>query len=169
MKKVIEVQNLSKSYQNVQVIKNIDISVNSGEGFDLLGPNGAGKNTTVECILHTKTKDTGTISIFDIDPKIHHKQIFQQVGVQFQESNFQDKIMVEEICQEMSSLYKEPTDYKLLLKQFGLLEKAKSMIQDLSGGQKQKLYIVLALINNPKVVFLDEVTIGLDAKARREV
>lgn len=169
MNKVIEVQNVSKSYQGIPAILDIHLSVKPGEVFGLLGPNGAGKSTAVECILHTKTKDSGTVKILEKDPKIYRKQIFQEVGVQFQESNFQDKITVEEICIEISSLYKETIDYKTLLKQFGLLEKRKSMIQDLSGGQKQKLYIVLALINNPKVVFLDELTTGLDAKARREV
>ena len=90
-------------------------------------------------------------------------------GVQFQEANYQDKVTVSELCEVTQSLYKNAADYGELLKQFGILDKAKSMVKELSGGQRQKLFIVLALIPQPKVVFLDELTTGLDAKARREV
>lgn len=165
----IEVTNLGKSYRGKSAIKNINLIVKSGEIFGLLGPNGAGKSTTVECILNTKEPDTGDVMILQSHPKKERKKLFQQIGVQFQEAHFQDKITVQEICQEVSSLYQHPLAYKELLKQFGILEKSKSMIQELSGGQKQKLCIVLALLPNPSVVFLDELTTGLDAKARREV
>lgn len=104
-----------------------------------------------------------------MDPQADRKQLFQHVGVQFQESSYQDKITVRELCEVTQSLYAHPTDSCALLAQLGLSEKQKSLVSELSGGQRQRLFIVLALIPNPRVVFLDELTTGLDARARREV
>ncbi|MHC1723834.1 MAG: ABC transporter ATP-binding protein [Aminipila sp.] len=169
MEATIRVDKLSKSYNGIRVIENLDFSVLPGEVFGLLGANGAGKSTTIECILGTKKPDTGTISILGMNPYSERKKLYQRVGVQFQEGNYQDKITVIELCQEVFSLYKQPSDYKVLLKQFDLENKTKNMVNELSGGQKQRLFIVLALISNPDVVFLDELTTGLDTKARRSV
>lgn len=169
METTILVQNLSKSYGNMPAIQNVNISVNKGEVFGLLGANGAGKSTTIECILGTRLPDCGTVQILGMNPITDRKKIFEYVGVQFQEANYQDKITVSELCEVTSALYKDSADYTELLTQFGLLEKVKSSVSELSGGQRQKLFIVLALIPNPKVVFLDELTTGLDTKARREV
>lgn len=169
MEQTIQVSNLSKSYAGSMVLENLTISVSKGEVYGLLGANGAGKSTTMECVLGTKKADGGTVSILGLSPQDDRKQLFEQVGVQFQESNYPDKIKVGELCEETACLYKEAADYKILLKQFGLAEKGKSFVSELSGGQKQRLFIVLALIPNPKVVFLDELTTGLDTKARRTV
>lgn len=169
METTITVQNLFKSYGNIPAIKDINISVSQGEVFGLLGANGAGKSTTIECILGTKIADKGTVSILGMNPISDRKRLFENVGVQFQESNYQDKITVSELCEVTQSLYKEATNYTKLIEQFGLTDKLKSLVSELSGGQRQKLFIVLALIPNPKVVFLDELTTGLDTKARREV
>ncbi len=169
METAIKVEKLKKSYGNTTVVNNIDISVKIGEVFGLLGANGAGKSTAIECILGTHEPDSGEISILGLDPKADRKNLFEYVGVQFQETNYQDKIRVFELCEETQCLYKETTDYNVLLNQFGLTEKANSFVSELSGGQKQKLFIILALIPNPKVVFLDELTTGLDTKARRDV
>mgnify|MGYP000239689991 CR=1 FL=1 len=169
METAIKVEKLKKSYGNTTVVNNIDISVKIGEVFGLLGANGAGKSTAIECILGTHEPDSGEISILGLDPKADRKNLFEYVGVQFQEANYQDKIRVFELCEETQCLYKETTDYNVLLNQFGLTEKANSFVSELSGGQKQKLFIILALIPNPKVVFLDELTTGLDTKARRDV
>lgn len=169
METTILVQNLSKSYGNIPAIQNVNISVNKGEVFGLLGANGAGKSTTIECILGTRFPDSGTVQILGMNPIADRKKLFESVGVQFQETNYQDKVTVSELCEVTSSLYKDSDDYMELLKQFGLSEKMKSPVSELSGGQKQKLFIILALIPNPKVVFLDELTTGLDTKARREV
>lgn len=169
MEKTIRIENLSKSYNGMPAVNNIGISISQGEVFGLLGANGAGKSTTVECVLGTKKQDRGTISILGLDPRKERKQLFELVGVQFQEANYQDKITVGELCQVTHCLYKNPADYKNLLIRFGLSEKQKNTVGELSGGQKQKLFIVLALISNPKVVFLDELTTGLDARARRDV
>ena len=169
MNSVIEVKNISKSYAQIKAVQDVSISVCRGEVFGLLGANGAGKSTTIECILGTKKQDTGTVSILGMNPQIDRKRLFEKVGVQFQESNYQNNITVRELCEVTSALYKVSSDYKELLKRFGLSEKTKGKVADLSGGQRQRLFIVLALIPNPEVVFLDELTTGLDARARRDV
>jgi len=169
MNPVIQVAGISKSYAQTKAIQDVSISVCRGEVFGLLGANGAGKSTTIECILGTRKQDSGTISILGMNPQTDRKRLFQKVGVQFQESSYQDNITVRELCEVTQSLYKSPSEYLALLKRFGLSEKAKSKISALSGGQKQRLFIVLALLPNPEVVFLDELTTGLDARARRDV
>ena len=169
MEEIISVKQLSKSYGRLNAVQGLDLSVTQGSVFGLLGANGAGKSTTIECMLGTRKPDAGTVSILGMDPLLQRKQLFENVGVQFQEANYQDKVTVSELCEVTQSLYKNAADYGELLKQFGIFDKAKSMVKELSGGQRQKLFIVLALIPQPKVVFLDELTTGLDAKARREV
>ena len=169
MEEIISVKQLSKSYGRLNAVQGLDLSVTQGSVFGLLGANGAGKSTTIECMLGTRKPDAGTVSILGMTPLLQRKQLFENVGVQFQEANYQDKVTVSELCEVTQSLYKNAADYGVLLKQFGIFDKAKSMVKELSGGQRQKLFIVLALIPQPKVVFLDELTTGLDAKARREV
>ena len=149
MNTTIKVEHLKKSYGNTCVVNDISLSVNKGEVFGLLGANGAGKSTTIECILGTRQADSGTVEILGMCPTKERKRLFENVGVQFQESNYQEKILVSELCEETQCLYKEVTDYKILLEQFGLSDKLKSPVSELSGGQKQKLFIVLALIPNP--------------------
>nr|WP_025774444.1 ABC transporter ATP-binding protein [Clostridium botulinum] len=166
---VIKVHNLYKSYGNVEVVKDISLTVKKGEVFGLLGANGAGKSTTIECILGTKNFDGGQVSILGMNPQKERKQLFQKVGVQFQESNYQDKITVKELCEITEVLYKNPLDCNKLLEQFHLQDKVRNLVSELSGGEKQRLFIILALIPNPEVVFLDELTTGLDVKARRDV
>ena len=169
MNEIISVKQLSKLYGGLTAVQGLDLSVTQGTVFGLLGANGAGKSTAIECILGTRKPDAGTISILGMNPLLQRKQLFENVGVQFQEANYQDKVTVAELCEVTQSLYRNAADYGELLKQFGIFDKAKSMVKELSGGQRQKLFIVLALIPQPKVVFLDELTTGLDAKARREV
>ena len=169
MNAVIQVRGLSKSYHGRPAICGLTFEVQRGEVFGLLGANGAGKSTSIECILGTRQADSGTASVLGMDPISGRRQLFQKAGVQFQESSYPDKIRVGELCEETMSLYREPEDYKKLLRQFGLEEKSHSPVSDLSGGQRQRLFIVLALIPGPEVVFLDELTTGLDVKARREV
>lgn len=169
METTIQISGLSKSYTGNKVIGNLRLSVAVGEVYGLLGANGAGKSTTIECILGTCEADSGTVRILGLDPWENRKQLFEQVGVQFQESNYPDKIRVRELCEETACLYRQPSSYKELLQKFDLADKREAFVSELSGGQKQKLFIVLALIPNPKVVFLDELTTGLDTKARRGV
>lgn len=169
METAIKVEKLCKSYAGIRAVDSLDLSVLRGEVFGLLGANGAGKSTMIECILGTKKSDSGRVLILGMNPHAERKRLFERVGVQFQEANYQDRITVTELCQETYCLYKRPADYEALLKQFGLESKTKNMVQELSGGQRQRLFIVLALISNPEVVFLDELTTGLDTKARRSV
>ncbi|HAE42112.1 MAG TPA: ABC transporter ATP-binding protein [Clostridiales bacterium] len=169
MEETIKVEKLSKSYSHIRAVENLNIYVGRGEVFGLLGANGAGKSTTIECMLGTKKQDSGSVSILGMNPSQDRKKLFEKVGVQFQEANYQEKITVQELCEVTQSLYKTTSGYLALLKQFGLSDKLKSQISELSGGQKQRLFIVLALIPDPEVVFLDELTTGLDARARRDV
>lgn len=169
MEDVISVKHLSKSYGNLKAVDDFTFTVKRGTIFGLLGANGAGKSTTIDCVLGTKKADSGVVSVLGMNPTTNRKRLFEQVGVQFQESNYQESIKVGELCEVTASLYKKTADYKNLLTKFGIGDKANTLVKELSGGQKQRLFIVLALIPNPQVLFLDELTTGLDAKARRDV
>lgn len=165
----IQVKNLTKSFSGRKVINELSFEVNKGEVFALLGHNGAGKSTTIDLILGLKCPDEGNATILGMDAAKHRKKVFEKVGVQLQHTEYQNMMTVEEACIEYASLYKKPSDYKKLLHSFGLSDLKKSYINKLSGGEKQKLSVVLALIGNPEIVFLDELTTGLDVAARREV
>ena len=165
----IQVNNLTKSFSGRKVINDLSFEVNMGEVFALLGHNGAGKSTTIDLILGLKSPDEGNATILGMDAVKQRKKVFEKVGVQLQHTEYQNMMTVEEACIEYASLYKKPSDYKELLHSFGLSDLKKSYINKLSGGEKQKLSVVLALIGNPEIVFLDELTTGLDVAARREV
>ena len=169
MQEVIKVEQLTKSYGALTAVDHLSLSVDRGTVFGLLGANGAGKSTAIECILGTRKADGGSVSILDLSPEADRRKLFERVGVQFQEANYQDKITLWELCQVTAALYRKPADPAALLDKFGLSGKKRGPVTELSGGQRQRLFIVLALIPNPEVVFLDELTTGLDAKARREV
>jgi len=168
-KVVLQVINLTKSYGELVAIDSLNLKIVKGEIFGLLGHNGAGKSTAMECILGTKKFETGEVTLLGMNPIKDRKKVFERVGVQLQESNYLDKIKVKEICEMTNSLYTETLDYENLLKEFKLYDKRNSFVTELSGGQKQKLSVLIALIPNPEVVFLDELTTGLDTKARREI
>lgn len=169
MQTVINVERLSKSYGNLLAADNISLSVKRGSVYGLLGANGAGKSTIMECILGTKNADSGTVSVLGYHPKKDRKRLFQNVGVQFQEGGYQPEIKVSELCEETACLYKTPADWRKLCGQFGIGDKVGSAVKSLSGGERQRLFILLAFIPNPELVFLDELTTGLDTKARRDV
>lgn len=169
MSEVIYVHGLTKSYGDKIVINNLNLSVRSGTVFGLLGSNGAGKSTTIECILGTKQSDKGTVRLLGQNTKRHRRELFQRIGVQFQEGDYQKEIKVYELCEETACLYSDPDNWQILCEQFGIGDKKSSYVKNLSGGERQRLFIVLALIPKPKLVFLDELTTGLDAKARRSV
>lgn len=163
------VKNLSKSYGNVLALDSISFELKKGEVFGLLGHNGAGKSTSIECILGVKNYDSGTISLLGENPSKRNAELFERIGVQFQQTGYQEKILVQEICEITSSLYQNPLNWRELLKEFGLTGMKKRVVVELSGGERQKLSVLLALIPNPEFVILDELTTGLDSQARRDV
>ena len=165
----VSVRNLTKSFGSRRVVDDLSFDVHRGEVFALLGHNGAGKSTTIDLILGLKTPDGGSARILGMDAAKHRKQLFERVGVQLQNTRYQPSITVEEACIEYASLYADPADYPQLLHQFGLDGLRRSFVSKLSGGERQKLSVVLALIGRPELVFLDELTTGLDVVARREV
>lgn len=165
----IEVDHLTKIFNGRKVIDDLSFSVESGEVFGILGHNGAGKTTTIETILGLHKPNQGKTRINGKEVHQERQVLFEKIGVQLQASHYQDNIRVDEICEETAALYKQPADYHQLLKQFQLDQFEKQYVDKLSGGEKQKLSVVIALIPNPKIIFLDELTTGLDVSARREV
>ena len=165
----VEVRKVAKSFRGRKVVDQLSFSINRGEVFGLLGHNGAGKSTTIEMILGIRRPDEGETYILGMDASRNRKAVFEKVGVQLQSSAYQAAIRVDEVCEEYASLYRKPADYKELLEQFGLIPLLKSPVMKLSGGERQKLSVVLALLGNPEIIFLDELTTGLDVAARREV
>ncbi|WP_433826263.1 ABC transporter ATP-binding protein [Actinoplanes sp. CA-015351] len=163
---VIEVKNLSKRYGDTVAVRDVSFAVEPGEIFGILGPNGAGKTTTVECIAGLRTPDSGTITVLGREPR--DRSLRTQVGVQLQESELQEKLTVREILELYSAFYPDPADWRTLAGDLGLDEKLNSYFGKLSGGQKQRLSIALALIGNPRIAILDELTTGLDPQARRD-
>lgn len=169
MENVIEVHDLTKQYQNRIVVDHLSFEVKQGEVYGILGHNGAGKTTTIECILGLHHPEQGYATIFKQKVSKHRKQLFERIGVQLQSSSYQSNIKVKEVCEETAALYKRPQDYRMLLEQFHLSAYENQYVEKLSGGERQKLSIVTALIPNPQLIFLDELTTGLDVEARREV
>jgi ABC-2 type transport system ATP-binding protein len=150
-------------------VDDVSFDVQDGEIFGLIGPNGAGKTTTMECIEGLRTPDRGTISVLGLDPVREAAALHAKIGVQLQEAQLQKRIKVWEAVDLWASLYRQTVDSERLLDQLGLSEKRHAWFMTLSGGQKQRLFIALALINDPEVVFLDELTTGLDPQARRAI
>ena len=165
----IRVENLSKSFSGRKVVDDLSFEVNKGEVYAILGHNGAGKSTTIDLILGLKEPDSGEATILGMKASKNRKKVFEKVGVQLQHTEYQNMMTVEEACLEYASLYEKPSDYNELLITFGLSELKKSYVNKLSGGERQKLSVILALIGKPEIVFLDELTTGLDVAARREV
>ncbi|MFJ6154321.1 ABC transporter ATP-binding protein [Micromonospora profundi] len=164
----LEVRNLHKRYGQHVAVDDVSFTVEAGEIFGIIGPNGAGKTTTVECIAGLRTPDSGSISVLGLDPKRNRAEVRERLGVQLQESSFPDAIKVAEALELYSSFYRDPVDWRELMGLLGLTEKRDTQYKALSGGQKQRLSIALALVGNPKVAILDELTTGLDPQARRD-
>ena len=165
----VSVRNLTKSFSGRRVVDGLSFDVQKGEVFALPGHNGAGKSTAIDLILGLKAPEAGSAKILGMDAAKNRKQVFERVGVQLQSTQYQPNITVEEACIEYASLYAEPADYPQLLERFGLGALRKNFVSGLSGGERQKLSVVLAMIGKPEIVFLDELTTGLDVVARREV
>jgi len=164
---IIEVANLVKTYDDVDVVDGVSFSVEEGEIFGIVGPNGAGKTTTVECVEGLRRPDSGSIQVLGLDPIRDRYEVTQRLGAQLQESRLQDKIKVGEALDLYASFYRDPADWHDLLDRLGLQDKVDSKYAKLSGGQKQRLAIALALVGSPELAILDELTTGLDPQARR--
>lgn len=164
---VIEVQDLRKTYGKLTAVESVSFQVQAGEIFGLLGPNGAGKTTTVECLQGLRFPDSGSIRVLGIDPRSEPQALRRVIGSQLQQSALPDRIKVWEALDLFAAVNSHSSDWSTLLEQWGLAEKSKASFSSLSGGQKQRLFIALALVNNPEIVFLDEMTAGLDPGARR--
>ena len=170
MPPVIEVAGVRKTYGQTVAVDEASFAVLEGEIFGLIGPNGAGKTTTMECIEGIRKPDRGVIKVLGLDPFRQVYQLQERVGVQLQQAQLQKRIKVWEAVDLWASLYKKKsTDAERLLEQLGLADKRNAWFMNLSGGQKQRLFIALALINDPEVVFLDELTTGLDPQARHAI
>jgi ABC-2 type transport system ATP-binding protein len=165
---VIEVANLRKRYGQQVAVDDVSFTVERGEIFGILGPNGAGKTTTVECVEGLRSADSGNISVLGLDPRRDESELRRRVGVQLQKSELPEKMRVGEAMELFASFYPEPADGDKLLDDLGLTAKHKTPFSKLSGGQQQRLAIALALIGNPEIAFLDELTTGLDPQARRD-
>ncbi|GGV42739.1 multidrug ABC transporter ATP-binding protein [Actinomadura cremea] len=164
----LEVRNLHKRYGEHVAVDDVSFTVDEGEIFGIIGPNGAGKTTTVESIAGLRTPDSGSISVLGLDPVKDRAEVRERLGVQLQESSFPDALKVAEALELYGSFYRNPADWRELMELLGLAEKRNTQYKALSGGQKQRLSIALALVGNPKVAILDELTTGLDPQARRD-
>jgi ABC-2 type transport system ATP-binding protein len=166
---VIRVDGIRKAYGRTVAVDDVSFEVRRGEIFGLIGPNGAGKTTTMECVEGVRTPDRGAVSVLGLDPYKQGRQLQDRIGVQLQAAQLQKRIKVWEAVDLWASLYSRHLNRDDLLHQLGLHDKRNAWFMTLSGGQKQRLFIALALVNDPEVVFLDELTTGLDPQARRAI
>ncbi len=167
---VIHVDRVRKTYGQTVAVDEVSFDVHDGEIFGLIGPNGAGKTTTMECVEGLRRPDQGRIAVLGLDPFRDVYQLQERIGVQLQQAHLQKRIKVWEAVHLWATLYRKPVgDGDRLLEQLGLAEKRNAWFMTLSGGQQQRLFIALALINDPEVVFLDELTTGLDPQSRRAI
>ena len=164
---VVQVDGLRKTYGDLVAVDGVSFEVEQGEVFGMVGPNGAGKTTTIECVEGLRKPDGGSITVLGMGPRQDGYRLRQRIGMQLQEAGLPDRLKVWEAMDLFASFYEKPVPWESLLERFGLAEKRKSYVGSLSGGQKQRLFIALALLNDPEVVFLDELTTGLDPQARR--
>jgi len=165
----VTVQHLVKKYGRLAAVNDVSLSIHEGEIFGIIGPNGAGKTTTVECISGLRAPDSGSINVFGLSPQKDRNRIREFVGVQLQESALPPRIRVGEAVRLFASFYSNPLDPDQLLESLGIKQIVNSSFKNLSGGQKQRVSIALALVGNPKLAILDELTTGLDPEARREI
>ena len=165
---VVSVEHLRKTYGQTVAVADVSMEVQEGEIYGIVGPNGSGKTTTVECLQGLRVADAGSISVLGLDPREDRQHLRPLVGSQLQESALPDRIKVWEAVDLFASLAPERVNPHALIEQWGLAEKKNAYYANLSGGQRQRLFVALALVSSPKIVFLDEMTAGLDPAARRE-
>jgi ABC-2 type transport system ATP-binding protein len=168
MPEVIKVEHLHKAYGQTVAVDDVSLTVEEGEIFGILGPNGAGKTTTVESIEGLRTPDSGRITVLGLDPQRDRGELAERLGAQLQDSQLPDRMRVAEALDLYSSFYRDPVDWRELMATMGLASKADTSFSKLSGGQRQRLSVALALVGNPSIAVLDELTTGLDPQARRD-
>lgn len=169
MNAIVQVDGLRKTYGTTVAVEEVSFHVSEGEIFGMVGPNGAGKTTTIECVEGLRKPDQGTLRVLGIDPQSESKTLRTRVGMQLQQSNLPDRMKVWEALDLYASFYPKAVDWEKLLTQLGLDEKRNAPFAKLSGGQKQRLFIALALLPDPQLIFLDELTTGLDPQARHTI
>lgn len=160
---------LSLSYGSVQALNDVSFEVVPGEILAVIGPNGSGKTTAVECLAGLRSQDQGTVRMLGRDPFRERKVVYRQIGIQLQNTNYPEKIKVKELCQCFSAFYEAPADYTALAGALGLKDKLNRQVKKLSGGEHQRLSILLAMLPKPKLLILDELTTGLDPEIRRSL
>lgn len=165
---VIKVENIHKTYGKIAAVDGVSFSVKEGEIFGIIGPNGAGKTTTVECVSGLRTPDSGSITVMGLSPLKDRERLREYVGVQLQQSMLPPRLRLGEAVHLFASFYQSPLDVDDLLETLGIGHMLHASFRTLSGGQRQRLSIALALVGNPKIAILDELTTGLDPEARRE-
>src|ERR1700716_2217626 len=166
---ILQVENLVKRYGEVEAVRGVSFNVEEGEVFGLLGPNGAGKTSTIEIMEGLRTPDSGRVSVCGLDPQKNPQELKHEIGAALQSTSLPDKLRVIEALRLFASFYRRQRNPEELLKRFGLQEKRNTFYIQLSGGQKQRLALAMALVNDPKVLFFDEPTAGLDPQVRREI
>jgi ABC-2 type transport system ATP-binding protein len=169
MDAIVQVIGLHKAYGKTVAVEDVSFDVNVGEIFGMVGPNGAGKTTTIECLEGLRKPDRGALRVFGLDPLLNIHDLRLRSGMQLQQSNLPSHIKVWEALDLYASFYPKPVDWRVLLQELGLEEKRNTAFTKLSGGQKQRLFIALALLPDPELVFLDELTTGLDPQARHAI
>jgi ABC-2 type transport system ATP-binding protein len=166
---IVQVDNLRKRYGDVEAVRGVSFAVRQGEIFGILGPNGAGKTTTLEIIEGLRTADSGTAVVAGIDVRRDPSGVKSLIGVQLQEAGFFDRLTVEETVDLFGAFHRRQLPTRHVLAMLDLVDRRRTLVETLSGGQRQRLSLALALINDPRVVFLDEPTTGLDPQARRHL
>lgn len=166
---IVEVEHLNLSYKNVRAVQEVSFMLERGEALAVIGPNGSGKTSTIECVEGLRKPDSGSVRVFGKDPWRRRGEIYRQTGVQLQETEYPAKIRVEELCRLFEHFYERPADWQSLLRQMDLEDKRKRPAGKLSGGEKQRLSVVLALMGRPKLIILDELTTGLDPEVRQNM
>lgn len=169
MTDIITAADLSVRYGKKEVLRNLNLTLAPGEILGIIGPNGSGKTTALSCIEGLSRPYGGQVRVFGRDPVRERKYVYSRMGVQLQESSYPLRIRTDELCRLFASFYKEPADWHILLESFGLLPLLKRRVRNLSGGEKQRLSLVLALMGRPEILILDEITAGLDPEGRRRI
>lgn len=165
----IKVKDLYKSFEGVKAVNGISFEVEKGKIFGLLGPNGAGKSTTIETLIGLLSREGGQINILGFDPEKNKKKLQEKIGVQLQSPALFDKLTVKEMVSLFASFYKNPFSIEESIEMVNLKSKKADYIESLSGGQKHRLAVALAIISNGEIIFLDEPTTGLDPQSRRNL